>query len=152
MWVLFYAQQQAQQPGQFKEVSQLEAILNSIEDESASVGRIYTEELEQNPDIMREKVDAKIKEILDKYGYQYIITGFTWQNGEVQGMIDMVKKYEEAKDPREPWDFVEPRVYSADECPNCHREGRIEECKNGMHRCGKCQWVVELNAPCQEQY
>jgi hypothetical protein len=76
-------------------VSQLEAILSEIENESASVGRIYTEELEQNPDIMREKVDAKIKEILDKYGYQYVITGFSWQNGQVQGMIDMVKKYEE---------------------------------------------------------
>ena len=68
--------------------------MNDIENESTSVGRIYTEELEINPDLFREKVDAKVKEILDKYGYRYVITGFMWENGSVQGTIDLVKNFE----------------------------------------------------------
>lgn len=68
--------------------------LEQIEQESESIGRVYTEEYGANPDIIREKVDMKIKAILDKYGYRYTITSFFWENGQMGGMIDMVKKSE----------------------------------------------------------
>lgn len=66
--------------------------IEQIEQETESVGRIYTSEMEVNPDILREKIDAKIKSILDKYGYRYAITGFMWEFGNVQGTIDLIKK------------------------------------------------------------
>ena len=67
-------------------------ILDEIENESESVGRIDIEELRNDPDIIKKKVDEKIKAILDKYGFTYVITEFSWANGQVQGNLDMVEK------------------------------------------------------------
>ena len=66
--------------------------LEGLEAEVVSVGRIYTEELQQDPDIFRKKVDAKINEILNKYGFVYSIADFSWANGQVSANIILVEK------------------------------------------------------------
>ena len=67
-------------------------IIESINAESESVGRIDIDELRNDPDIIRKKVDEKIKAILDKYGFTFVITEFSWVNGQVQGNLDIVEK------------------------------------------------------------
>ena len=67
-------------------------ILDEIENESESVGRIDIEELRNDPEIIKKKVDEKIKAILDKYGFAFAITEFSWINGQVQGNLDLVDK------------------------------------------------------------
>ena len=65
---------------------------DSIENELESVGRIDIEELRNEPDIIRKKVDEKIKSIMDKYGYTFALTEFSWVGGQVQANIDIVEK------------------------------------------------------------
>ena len=65
---------------------------SEIEAETDSVGRIQIDELNADPDIIRKKVDEKIKAILDKYGFTFVITEFSWVNGQVQGNFDLVDK------------------------------------------------------------
>ena len=67
-------------------------IIDDIENESESVGRIDLDELRSDPDIIRKKVDEKIKAILERYGFTYVITEFSWINGQVQGNLDLVDK------------------------------------------------------------
>lgn len=68
---------------------------DSIDNESESVGRIYTEELQRDPEIIKKKVDEKIKSIMDKYGYTFALTEFAWINGQVQANIEIVEKPKE---------------------------------------------------------
>ena len=67
-------------------------IINEIESESESVGRIDILELRVDPEIIKKKVDEKIKAILNRYGFTYAITEFSWLNGQVQGNLEMVEK------------------------------------------------------------
>ena len=67
-------------------------ILNEIESESESIGRIDIDELRVDPEIIKKKADEKIKAILNKYGLTYAITEFSWINGQVQGNLEMVEK------------------------------------------------------------
>ena len=67
-------------------------IIDDIENESESVGRIDLDELRSDPEIIKKKVDEKIKAILERYGFTYVITEFSWLNGQVQGNLDMVEK------------------------------------------------------------
>ena len=66
--------------------------IDEIEDESESVGRIDLDELRSDPEIIKKKVDEKIKAILERYGFTYVITEFSWVNGQVHGNLDMVEK------------------------------------------------------------
>ena len=68
---------------------------DSIDDENDSIGRIYTSELQQDPLIIKKKVDAKINAILDRYGFTYALTEFSWVNGQVQANLDLVEKPKE---------------------------------------------------------
>ena len=68
--------------------------MNSIEElegESTSIGRIDIQDLNTNPDLIKEKLNEKIQSILDKYGYSLSISEFRWVNGEVQANIELVK-------------------------------------------------------------
>ena len=67
-------------------------IIDEIENEPESVGRIDLDELRNDPEIIKKKVDEKIKAILERYGFTYVITEFSWLNGQVQGNLDMVEK------------------------------------------------------------
>ena len=69
-------------------------ILNNIDNESTNVGRIDIDDAKMNPDIFRQKVDEKIKAILNRYGYTFAITEFHWINGQIQANIDLVKSPE----------------------------------------------------------
>ena len=62
-----------------------------IENIPETVGRIYTSELEQDPEIIKKKIYAKIDAILEKYGYTYAVTNFQWVNGQVSANIDLVE-------------------------------------------------------------
>ncbi len=69
--------------------------MNSIEElegESTSIGRIDIQDLNTNPDLIKDKLNEKIQSILDKYGYTLGISEFRWVNGEVQANIDLVEK------------------------------------------------------------
>ena len=66
-------------------------IIDDIENESESIGRIGIEELRADPGIIKKKVDEKIKAIMDKYGYTFAITEFSWVNGQVKGNLDIVE-------------------------------------------------------------
>lgn len=69
---------------------------NGIESESISIGKISFDEMRNNQDIVQDKVEHKISEILDKYGFTMVVSSFGWDaNGQVQAQIDIVKKYEE---------------------------------------------------------
>ena len=68
--------------------------LDQLENEQDGVGRIDIEDARTNPDIFRQKVDEKIKAILDRYGYTFAITEFHWVNGQIQANIDLVKNPE----------------------------------------------------------
>ena len=46
----------------------LSNMIEEIEGEVVSVGRIDIQDLAANPDLIREKLDEKIKALLDKYG------------------------------------------------------------------------------------
>ena len=67
-------------------------IINDIESESESIGRIDIDELRADPEIIKKKADEKIKAILNRYGLTYAITEFSWINGQVQGNLEMVEK------------------------------------------------------------
>ena len=67
-------------------------IINDIESESESIGRIDIDELRADPEIIKKKVSAKINAILDRFGLTYAITEFSWINGQVQGNLDLVEK------------------------------------------------------------
>ena len=67
-------------------------IVDEIEDESESVGRIGLDELRADPEIIKKKVSAKINAILDRFGLTYAITEFSWVNGHVEGNFDLVEK------------------------------------------------------------
>ena len=69
--------------------------ISEIEEESESVGRITTEELQQDPDIFKKKINEKITSIMDKYGYTFALTEFSWVGGQVQANIEIVKKPKE---------------------------------------------------------
>ena len=65
---------------------------SEIDTETESLGRIYAGELQQDPNIFVKKLDEKIKSIMDKYGYTFALTEFSWINGQVQANIEIVKK------------------------------------------------------------
>ena len=67
-------------------------IVDDIENETESVGRIDLDELRADPEIIKKKVSAKINAILDRFGLTYAITEFSWINGQVQGNLDLVDK------------------------------------------------------------
>lgn len=52
-----------------------------IENTPLSLGKIYTEELLANPDIVQEKLNEHVHAMLAKYGYGFQITGFQWKEG-----------------------------------------------------------------------
>lgn len=66
-------------------------IVEDIDSESESVGRIDIEELRADPEIIKKRVDEKIKAILTRYGFSYSITQFSWLNGQVQANLDLVE-------------------------------------------------------------
>ena len=66
--------------------------MSNIEDEVVSIGRIDVQEFNSNPDIIRQKVEAKIQELLNKYGFTFVVTEFSWVNGQVQASFDLVEK------------------------------------------------------------
>lgn len=66
-----------------------------LEAETESVGRIYTEEFQQDPEIFKKKINDKINAIMDKYGYAFALTEFSWIGGQVQANIDIVEKPKE---------------------------------------------------------
>lgn len=70
-------------------------IIDEIEDESESLGRIQLDDVRADPDIIRKKVDEKIKSIMDKYGYMFALTEFSWINGQIQANIEIVEKPKE---------------------------------------------------------
>lgn len=63
-----------------------------IENEQASIGRVSIQQLQENPDIIREKVELKVTEILDKYGYRLALTEFKWVDGNITANISVVPK------------------------------------------------------------
>ena len=67
-------------------------IVDDIENETESVGRIDLDELRADPEIIKKKVSAKINAILDRFGLTYAITEFSWVNGHVEGNLDLVDK------------------------------------------------------------
>lgn len=73
-------------------------MLEELESENMNLGRIDVKELQNNPDIIREKLDEKINLLLDKYGYGFQITSFHWgANGLLSAEVSIVKKPEEAE-------------------------------------------------------
>ena len=67
-------------------------IVEEIDAESESVGRIDIEELRADPEIVKKRADAKIKAILERYGLTYVLTEFSWINGQVQANLDLAEK------------------------------------------------------------
>ena len=66
--------------------------IDEINNESISVGRISVGEAVANPEIFKDKVEARIQAIIDKYGYKFAVTEFSWVQGQFQAKIDLVKK------------------------------------------------------------
>ena len=66
--------------------------MSNIENESTSVGRIDIQDYNINPEILDQKIKAKIKDILDRYGYVPTVTSFYLANGVPQCEWDIVKK------------------------------------------------------------
>ena len=66
--------------------------LEELENEGLSLGKIMIEEFQENPNIIVERLDAKIKELLVKYGCAFALTEFQWVNGQVSANFSVVKK------------------------------------------------------------
>ena len=67
-------------------------VAEEIDNEPVSIGRVYTEELVSNPDVIQEKLNAKVHAMLAKYGYGFEIRGFQWQsNGRVLADVVIAK-------------------------------------------------------------
>ena len=63
--------------------------------ESMKMRRIPTEEAQANPHVFKDRLEERIKELLDKYGYEFRVFAFTWQGGIVQAQIDLLEKQKE---------------------------------------------------------
>ena len=70
-------------------------IIDEIEDEPESLGRIQLDDVRADADIVRKKVNEKITTIMDKYGYTFSLTDFVWSGGQVQATIEIVEKPKE---------------------------------------------------------
>lgn len=69
-----------------------EAILE-IANEPVSLGRIEVEALNANPEMIKDKLNEKIQALLDRYGYSFQISNFTWGGGTgVTANIELVAR------------------------------------------------------------